>query len=265
MSASQWRRPFVASYSSHTACFCAIQILLLSRIFSAIETEYTLKLHALLACDILSVIFVIIGIIRTFPYLKSVFQEKEIVVDNGPSLITEIIPNFILCISVLTVSVVVGIADYTILQTVTIRYAFVIYGLIGIGGLVFSIYSVESYKERVLTSSTLVCVCVSGTEWFSDWTLLLPVSISLLLWSYFSWKDMSLTVLSATESEVLRVRSIFLLILVLAICTSAVNPFGVPVLVAVGACNCFRYIQDRRLGTIHERISMRALQYQSIP
>jgi len=262
---SNWKRPFIAGYSTHTVCFLAIQILVLSRIFTAIETEYIMKLRAMMACDLLSGLFIVIGIVRTLPYLKKVFEEKEIVIENGPSLITEILPNFILSLIILAVSAILFMADYSIYKTVTLKYALIIYCILGIAGLIVSIYSVESYLERTLTSCTIISVCLSGSQWFSDLGIIVIVAISVCLWSFMSWRETRLLsdTLTQTEIEISRARSIFLLIVLLAILTKAVNPFGIPALFAVGACNMFRYIQDRRLGTVSERISIRSALFVS--
>jgi len=248
-------RPFNPSYSAHTACFLAIQLLTLSRVFTAIETEYMAKIRFLLFCDILSVLLVIVGIIRTFPYIKQVFQAQEIVVNNGPSLITELIPNFILSLVILSTSVALFAADYSVYTRINFKTARLIYCCIGIVGLIVSILSVHDYRERVIASTTLIISTLSGAEWFSDFGLIVPVSTACVLLSFISAREARNTsnLYIQTETEVLRIKAFFLLLLALSILTSFVQPFGITSLLAVSLCNGVLYIQERRLGSVFER------------
>lgn len=252
---AQWSRPFNTSYSSHTACFFTIQILTLSRVFAAIETEYTLKLRFLLLCDVLAVAIVVFGIIRTFPYIKQVFQAQEIVVNNGPSLITELIPNFILSFVILSISVALFAADYSIWKIIDFKTARFIYFFIGFAGLVFSILSVHDSRERVIASTTMVTCTLSGAKWFSDFGLIVPVSIACSLLAFIAARESQnrSNLYIQTETEVLRVKALFLSILALSMLTSIVQPFGIMSLLAVFLCNGILYIQERRLGSLFER------------
>ncbi len=251
----RWARPFIAGYASHTSCFLATQILTLSRVFMAIETEYSLKVNVLLILDLAALCICIVGLIQTFPYIKQVFQAQEIMVNGGPSLITEIIPNLILSITLLTTTVTLFYADYTIRLNLNFHRARFFYIFIGLVGLVVAILSVHDYRERVIAAATIICSCLSGTQWFSDFGLIVPVATACLLLAFISFREsQNLTNLATnTEIEIFRVKTLFLVILALSILTSFVQPFGIMSLVIVFMCNGFLYIQERRFGSMPER------------
>ena len=250
-----WKRPFVKAYASHSACFLALQILTLSRIFVAVETDYTLKIRILMGSDIAAVSVVLIGIVQTFPYLKQVFRQQEIVVDHGPSLITELIPSFLLSLAILLTCAIFFCADYSIHKHINLDIARVVYAIFAALSLPVSIASVHDYRERVIASCTGLACCVSTARWFSDFGIIVPVSLACTLLAYVGFCDSQRcsTVCTQTEVEILRVRSIFLLIVALGIVNAFFQPFAVLSLFIVFICNCSLYIQERRFGALHER------------
>ena len=221
----------------------------------AIETEYMIKINSLLIFDVFSFVICIVGLIQTFPYIKQVFQTQEIVVNNGPSFITEIIPNLILSLALLFTSGILMFADHNIRADLNFHKARFIYISVGIVGLVLSILSVHEYRERVIASTTLICVCLSGGQWFSDFGFVVPVAIACLSLAVISFRESQnpTTLRTITEIEIFRVKTIFLIVTALSMVSSIVQPFGIMSLLIVFVCNGFLYIQERRFGTISER------------
>ena len=185
----RWERPFSAAFSSHTACFLSTQIFVLSHTFAAIETEYNFKLSVLYWSNLLSALLLVLGTIRIIPYVRRIFREQEIVVNDGPSLITELLPQFLQNVFLLLVITITGLTDYNISLRFNLDIAVIVYFFLGLVGLALAISSVTDHKERVLVATTVVTCTVHRPLWFSDYALVLPVTMAVLLLAYFSAID----------------------------------------------------------------------------
>ena len=255
-----WDRPFVAGYSCQTAFFVSTQLLLWAHAFAAVETELPTKLSVLFYANMTALVTVLLGFVAVVPYVRSTFQEKDVVVDGGPSLITDLIPQALANIALFAVIILVSIADqvtavYMRIHSVTIA----IYLVTGLAGLCVAIASLTDHKERVLVSTTVIAIAIQQPAWFSDWELMGPVAFAVLMSGYFDAVTVKVnqTVLRPLEVELLRIMIVFKLVLFLALAFTAASEVGILVIVAIVACNCAMYVQERRFGSITQRDYLR--------
>ena len=253
-----WKRPFTAGYAGHTAFFLSSQLLLASHILFAVETEYNFKLQVVYYCNLSAVVFLLAGAAIVTPYVLSTFREGEVVVQNGPSLIIELIPQLVQNISLLVLILVVAFADRMIASAHQFGSAVYIFMLIGIVGFLLAIASNEDHKERVLIACTILSISLRRPHWFSDLEVTLPMALALIVWIGFLWTSLrsNLLVLRPLELEFIRAKILFVAILILSILVSWMTEFGIFAIAAVLVCNGASYYFERKLGSVSERVRL---------
>ena len=232
-------RPWNIPYGCHFAFSVSWQVMVLSRIFLAVETEYTFKLSVIRYCDIFSGFSLILGFIVRLPYIVSVIRCREIVLSPGPSLLTELLPQIIANFALLFAVCLCLYVDTQIAESHQITpLSLCVYGGLGLFGLLIAVVSNENHTGRSLCAITLISVCFRQPRWFSDWQLTVPITLALCL-------QIALLIVSPNPPntgqlarEISRIKLAALFVCLLSIWTHLMNEFGIFALFSLLVCNC---------------------------
>jgi hypothetical protein len=255
-----WVRPIRSlGFSGHTANFVAIQIFLLSRAFFAIQHPYEHKLSVIRICDWISVLSLLLGTLLVLPYVKQIFQSREIVVQGGPSLITDLIPQLITNAGLLFVLILAAYADNTVRHSLNFTVLVPVYFFLSLLGFAMSMTVHDSSRQVLIISSIGLVACIHQPKWFSDLELVVPASLGVcVLGMQLMWEGKTFSsVLTDIEIEVIRIRSVFLFLTGVCMAFEGFKDFGAVCLTAVAICNTFMHFHQRRLGTPSERMHLR--------
>jgi hypothetical protein len=251
-----WARPFTIAYANQTFNFLAAQILLWSRLLSLTGT------NILVVCDIATGVSILTGVILGIPYVISAFRSSEIVVDGGPSLVRDIIPEWITSASLLTATLALLFADIATSSDSTPIFAWLIYVFIGLVGLTLSTLSKSSQKERLLVSVTFLLIylnCKPNDSFIHPPQFIIPLSlvVSYLFDAYEVQQTRDL--LHAKELLIFRLRMILKLFLALVLLISWLNIISRYLVVSLFASRLALYFFERKLGSIESRTYSRLL------
>ena len=163
------------AYAPHTCNFLVIQLLVWSRV------AFILGVDALRLIDWTCVGLLALGIGLGVPYALSVFRNSEVVVDGGPSLINDLLPEWIAtsCIGIIVLTVL--LADSWITGEGSLQYGVHLYLLLFGGGLVFSISSAQAQGPKLVTSLTGLNICLNALQQPVQVSNTCILSIGLLL------------------------------------------------------------------------------------
>ncbi len=258
-SQSRWAQPFSLGYAAHTCQFISLQIFLLTRAFFAIETPYEFKLEIVRISNWCSILLLLLGFVLIVPYIREIFHRQEVVVSGGPSLITELGPQLARNTGLLFVIFAASLADYSVRETISLRYAVPVYFLLGLLGIGIAILVSESHRSVLVVSSACLVSAVQSPQWFSDWALVGPVAVGMGLLALENFGELKIArhVLSEIEIEVVRVRIAFLILSGLCMVNGSFKEFGPFCLLSVGACNFFLHVQACRAGSVERRLLVR--------
>ena len=257
-----WERPFKGAYASHTANFLSVQLVLWARILMMCTSlSFDIKLTTLYYSDWIASSIVLLGFAGTIPYTLSSFREGEVSIGRGPSIVSELIPQWITSGVLILVFFVLEIADYFICTHLSLGLERWYYIGLSLGGVALFVISPDDFNNRLIVSCAVFNICVLQPTWFMDWSVVGPTAGALVASSLMDAYVVqgNRNVLLPLETEILRVRVICKILLVLCLIISIFNEFAFLCVIAVISCNIFFYIQERRYGTLLERRCLREL------
>jgi hypothetical protein len=190
----------------------------------------------------------------------SVIRASEVIVDGGPSLINELLPDWISTAVLSCILVMVFIADGFLGSESGMRRGVLVYLLIGLLGLIYGILSVNNHNSRVLTSVTIIFVCLHQLEGLSEVPLRIVPSIGLMFSYFFDAFTTRLTrdQLEADELSTLRARMVAKVGLSGTSLIDSLNPVSIFLVVLICACDCFEYVHERQHGSLEQRRYLQA-------
>jgi hypothetical protein len=252
-----WARPFSSGYACRTGLFFSCEVLLWTHVCMATQVSESLKFFILENSIWLCCLILLLGVAWSIPYLRSTFRAMEIVVDDGPSLITELIPHYLFTGVMAAVTIILAFADYEILEHQSFQtFSLAIFAVVGLFGLEFAINSKIDYPQRVLIASTLLSVAVACPTSFTESSLVYLVALSLVLSSLLDALLIKQNHEIAVPAEILTLRFRMIIKLSLAL-TSGIRKLSglsIPLILACMSCDTILHIQERRWGTFTERI-----------
>ena len=252
-----WVRPFSSGYACHTALFFSYEVLLWSHVCMAPQFNEQRKFEILFWSNWISLLVLAVGVAWSIPYLRSTFQMMEIVVEDGPSLITELIPQYLFVGVMAAVVIIVGISDYLILEHQTIPLTSIsVLAFLGVVGLEFAINSKIDYPQRVLIASTLLSLSLACPTSLNDSNIVNLVGLALLISSLLDALliKQNPDIMVSMETFSLRLRMVVKIFLALSIAIQRLCGLSIPLILFCVGCDVILYIQERRWGTFTERI-----------
>jgi len=254
-----WQRPFNGAYASHTANFLSVQILLWTRILMCADVSFEFKLSALYYSNWVAVSILVFGFAATIPYTISTRREQQVVVGRGPSLISELLPQWMISAILLVVCFILEVADYLIctqLQLDVGKWVYLALALIGIG---LAVIAPDESNNRLLVSATVFYICLQRPSWFMDASVIGCSAFALFVSCAFDTFTLKANriVMRPIEAEVLRIRMICKILLCLCLTVPFLTEFACLSIMAVIICSLFSYQQERRYGTLAERRCLR--------
>lgn len=254
-----WERPFVGAFSSHTANFLSVQVALWARVSMCTDLSFDTKLKALYYSNWVAILIVLIGFVGTVPYTLSVFREREVAVGSGPSLISELIPQWMTSGFLIFAFFVLEVADYLISTQFRLTSAKWLYLGLALAGVVMAIISPDELNSRILVSSTVFYICVQEPAWFMDWSVVGPVASAVVLSCLFDAfrVKQNRNILRPLETEIIRIRIICKILLCLCLTVSFFAEFAILLIIGNIFCNLLAYHQERRYGSLLERRCLR--------
>jgi hypothetical protein len=242
---SGWDRPFTLAYSNHTCNFLGSQIIIWSRV------AFLAGANFLVFSDYLAAAVTLLGVLLGVPYVISLLRVGEIILDGGPSLVNDILPQWIFTCFLLLLLGSLVIADRLIGEGSTFEPALIIYASLSVVSLTFSILSATNHKDRVIVSVTLLMVCLQQSEPSTVFNQRFVVGLGFLI----SYLSDAYTIHGVREyckkSELTLLRTM----MILKLCTgvsfvfediSAVTIFLMGLLFA---CQCAVYVHERKHGS----------------
>ena len=249
------------AYAVHSCNFLATELLLWTRL------SFILGYDFLSGSDWLCAGILVLGLLLGTPYVFSVIRASEVVVDGGPSLINELLPDWISTAVLFCLLVIVFIADRCLQGGDESRLGILLYLLIGITGLIYGILSVNNHNNRVLASVTMIFVCLHQLERLDEVPLPIVPSMGLFLSYLFDALTTRVTrdQLDAHELSTLRARMVAKLGLSGTILLDSLNPVSIFLVVLIYACDCIEHVHERKHGSLDQRRYLQAVAVRHQP
>ena len=245
----RWARPLTLAYSNHSSNFLCGQIIVWSRLLFAIGTD------VLLWSDYVAIVVLILGVLLGLPYVLSAFRENEIVVEGGPSLVSDVIPEWVASATLLVAVLVFWIADRLIGTNDSLGPAWFIYLVISLVGLGASILSARNQKDRALVSVVLLILSLHEAGEFPDITIRTILACSCILSYLFDAYAVrgARELIHRNELRMTRVNMIVKLLLALSIIFVSLNALSTIFIAILFVLQCSIHIGERKWGTLEER------------
>ena len=257
----QWVRPMRLAYANHTCNFLCGQIIVWSRLLFAIGA------NVLLYADYLALLTLLSGVLLGLPYVILIFRESEVVVEGGPSLISDIIPEWVATASLLASLLIFWMADHLIGDSESMQPAWIIYMILSLFGLCISILSARNQKDRVLVSVVLLVLSLHEAGEFAEipnrTILACACTLSYLFDAYEVQGSRHL--IHPKELSVMRVSMVAKLCLAVSILFELLNPVSIGLIGLLFVLNCFVHVYERRWGNLHERACLQLATPRDIP
>lgn len=238
------------AYAPHTCNFLVIQLLVWSRV------AYILGVDVLRDTDWVCVVMLALGIGLGVPYALSVFRNSEVVVDGGPSLINDLLPEWIATSCIALLLLVLLVADSWITDQFSFQYGLYLYLLIIGGGLVFSVSSAHAQGPKLVTSLTGFYICLNVLQQPAEISNSSILSVGLLL-TYFIdavYLRQVRTFMELHELALARYTVRIKLGLAVTIHFSSVRLLSTCFVLGIVVLSCIGYVYERKHGAIRNRV-----------
>ena len=244
-----WVRPLSLANANHTCNFLAGQILLWSRIMSITGTDIVR------ISDIIAAVIILSGVVLGFPYVISTFRNSEVVVEGGPSLIRDILPEWGFSALLFGLVLTLFFADRFVECERAGMTAWSLYTLVALVGVVVSIYSATNHKERVLVSVTYLVICLHRLDDFPAHRTQYILSIAFLLSYWIDALDVQVNreLLDVNELSVFRVQMILRVFIALSILFVPWKWLSVILISCLFGSELVLHVYERKFGSVESR------------